>query len=276
MFNRNFRLLGAYALALAPLLNPWGAAAQADTMAVIIRAPLALSGQRVPVCLNGTRREIALDKAATGEFTFIPDTALTVSITPCWDIREAGFPLAGEPMPTRLELNGSGTIEVLLPGLRYAPGDLVLPERIHSPFPAGSSRHPHDTAGMAFMQTYALIGDSGRIVTLGNDSTFRMHAAPRTLSSTERARIAAYTQAPQAGQWPAVTFQAMGGRLDVSINVTVRGSTLITRGVKPQEQHALEWLDSQGRAICRKEIKLPMNVRRTYMCDLQTHTVLQQ
>lgn len=276
MFNKSFRWLGAWALGLVPVLHPLGVAAQADTVNVIVRAPAALAGERVPLCLDGARREIALDQAATGEFAFVPDSSLTVSITSCWDVSEAGFSLAGHPTPTRIELNRSGTIEVLLPGLRYAPGDLVLAERAHARIPSRSPNDPHDEAGLVFLQTRAVIGDSGRVATWGGDMTRRMHASFGALSETERFRIAAYTQTPKAGQWPAVTFQATGGRLDVAINGTVRGSTLITRGVKPQEQHALAWIDSQGTTICRKDVKLPMNVRRTYVCDLQTRTVLQQ
>jgi hypothetical protein len=74
-------------------------------------------------------------------------------------------------------------------------------------------------------------------------------------------------------QWPLVTWNAAGGTLDVVVNGEVGGSTSLTRGVRPNEEHNFVWRRENGRTVCAMRKKLPYDVRRTYTCNLATGRV---
>ena len=76
------------------------------------------------------------------------------------------------------------------------------------------------------------------------------------------------------GQWPAVTWLASTGSLDVVMNGSPLGTTKIRTRVKPDQQQRVEWrLD--GTVVCETSLKIPMNARRSYSCDPATRTVSQ-
>jgi len=77
------------------------------------------------------------------------------------------------------------------------------------------------------------------------------------------------------GQWPAVVWDAAGGQFDVLVNGTVLGSTRIKRGVEPNRTHLFVW-QQQGARKCEKQVSLPMNVKRSYVCDPATGVVSEQ
>jgi hypothetical protein len=76
------------------------------------------------------------------------------------------------------------------------------------------------------------------------------------------------------GQWPAVTWLASKGMLDVSVNGTVLGTTRIKTRVTPDQPQRVEWrLD--GAVVCSATLTIPMNARPSYSCDPETKTVSQ-
>ena len=76
------------------------------------------------------------------------------------------------------------------------------------------------------------------------------------------------------GQWPAVTWLASKGTLDVVVNGAPIGATRIKTRVTPDQPQRVEWrLD--GAVVCSASLTIPMNARRSYSCDPETKTVSQ-
>lgn len=78
-------------------------------------------------------------------------------------------------------------------------------------------------------------------------------------------------------QWPVVVLwmdQARpSGPLDLSLNGSIRGTAgtvganQLKMAVRPDQEHRLEWRAIDGAEVCSTTIKLPANVRRTYICE---------
>jgi hypothetical protein len=74
------------------------------------------------------------------------------------------------------------------------------------------------------------------------------------------------------GQWPAVTWDGTGPRMDVLVNGTVVGSTRMTRGIEPDREQVFVWRQGDSKK-CEKKISLPMNTKRSYVCNPATGVV---
>lgn len=76
------------------------------------------------------------------------------------------------------------------------------------------------------------------------------------------------------GQWPAVTWLASKGTLDVMMNGAPLGTTKVKTRVQPGQQQRMEWhLD--GAVVCSTTVTVPMNARRSYSCDPEKKVVTQ-
>lgn len=76
------------------------------------------------------------------------------------------------------------------------------------------------------------------------------------------------------GQWPAVTWLAATGTLDVTMNGATLGTTRIRTRVQPDQPQRIEWR-LEGVVVCVATLTIPMNARRTYSCDPATKAVSQ-
>jgi len=76
------------------------------------------------------------------------------------------------------------------------------------------------------------------------------------------------------GQWPLVDFQGSVS-LDVFVDGEVKGTTETRKGVRPDQKHEFEWKNGTSK-VCNMEVTLPVNVRRTYLCDAATKKVKEQ
>ena len=76
------------------------------------------------------------------------------------------------------------------------------------------------------------------------------------------------------GQWPAVTWLASRGTLDVTMNGASLGTTRIKTRVPPDQPQRVEWRQ-EGTVVCSISLTVPMNARRSYQCDPDTKTVSQ-
>ena len=76
------------------------------------------------------------------------------------------------------------------------------------------------------------------------------------------------------GQWPAVTWLASKGTLDVTMNGATLGTTRIKTRVPPDQPQRVEWR-LEGTVVCSMSLTVPMNARRSYQCDPETKTVSQ-
>jgi hypothetical protein len=73
------------------------------------------------------------------------------------------------------------------------------------------------------------------------------------------------------GQWPLVDFQGSVA-LDVFIDGDVTGTTEMSKGVRPEQSHTFESKNSAS-SVCSMQVSLPLNVRRTYLCDAATRKI---
>lgn len=76
------------------------------------------------------------------------------------------------------------------------------------------------------------------------------------------------------GQWPAVTWLASKGLLDVVMNGAALGTTKVRTRVPPDREQRVEWR-RDGTVVCVTTVKLALNARRTYSCDPATKAVSQ-
>jgi hypothetical protein len=76
------------------------------------------------------------------------------------------------------------------------------------------------------------------------------------------------------GQWPLVDFQG-SVPLDVLIDGSIEGTTEMSKGVHPDEAHTFKWRNGTS-DVCSKEVALPVNVTRTYLCDAATKKVTER
>ncbi len=67
------------------------------------------------------------------------------------------------------------------------------------------------------------------------------------------------------GQWPLVIFRGTKP-LDVFIDSNISGTTEISKGVSPNDEHVFEWKSSDS-VVCKLKVALPVNVTRTYRCN---------
>jgi hypothetical protein len=80
------------------------------------------------------------------------------------------------------------------------------------------------------------------------------------------------------GQWPLVVFQSDAALFDIILDGTKSLGTIgagrpnLKKGIEPNQNHTLIWRSSAS-DICTKEVKLPENVSRTYVCDAKTKQV---
>lgn len=77
------------------------------------------------------------------------------------------------------------------------------------------------------------------------------------------------------GQWPAVTWDADSGVLDVVVNGSTRGSTSLRRGVEPNRSHQFVWKRGNTN-VCEAVVALPLNARRKYVCNTASGRVDEQ
>lgn len=83
------------------------------------------------------------------------------------------------------------------------------------------------------------------------------------------------------GQWPLVVFQSSGAVFDVLLDGKILGTigaagiSEIKRGIQPNLGHTLVWQVS-AKEVCTKNVKLPENVSRTYVCDGRTKQVAER
>jgi len=75
------------------------------------------------------------------------------------------------------------------------------------------------------------------------------------------------------GQWPLVVFKG-SIPLDVWVDRTIKGTTEVSKGISPDDGHIFEWKSGDS-VVCRCEVSLPVNVRRTYRCNATTKKVEQ-
>jgi hypothetical protein len=72
-------------------------------------------------------------------------------------------------------------------------------------------------------------------------------------------------------QWPLVVLKG-SVPLDVWIDHSVSGTTELSKGIAPGQEHTFEWKDGQF-TVCSRKISLPANVTRTWTCNAATGSV---
>lgn len=72
-------------------------------------------------------------------------------------------------------------------------------------------------------------------------------------------------------QWPAITWQAVAGPLDVTVDDRPVATTPSTRGVRPGE-HTFRWLRNTG-MVCVAKVTLQANFEKTFVCDPSSGSV---
>lgn len=72
-------------------------------------------------------------------------------------------------------------------------------------------------------------------------------------------------------QWPLVILKG-SVPLDVWIDHAVTGTTNLSKGIAPDQEHTFEWKDGPN-TVCSRKTALPANVTRTWNCNAVTGTV---
>ncbi len=67
--------------------------------------------------------------------------------------------------------------------------------------------------------------------------------------------------------WPQVTWKTVGGRLDVYVDNSPVGTTVVIGGVRPDTWHTFQWRDRQGKQVCTTRDSIPVGLSRCHICD---------
>jgi hypothetical protein len=78
--------------------------------------------------------------------------------------------------------------------------------------------------------------------------------------------------AGDVGQWPAITWKAIGPPLDVFMNGDSIGTTMKRRGIVPNQTHTFVWRQNTS-TVCQYMKAFPVNSERSLTCDPGTHQV---